>query len=294
MKTIVCSGDSHTWGQGPAGVETYFADPAVVAGELRPVPFGYPCYVNLLRDEINRRSGSTAFETEPKIEITGDYVTDRSADLARFYYRYEGHNNIIAESVFAADGVRETENAVYVFGDTITIKPKHRLFLYRCELYSGRYAVINAGVGSCTTTRYLKQFYKDYVQHHDPCLIIAQAHSINDWLNRVPLSDVKRNLINILNGCPQAKALLLTVAPIGGKTALPFNETDYDKYIEESRLAAKSAGCAIADGNRAIGNDTFSDNWHVNEIGHRVYFETIIDVLDILFPQFRTQNPDIL
>ncbi|MDD4773621.1 MAG: SGNH/GDSL hydrolase family protein [Eubacteriales bacterium] len=292
METIVCTGDSHTWGQGPAGVEAHFTDPPVTAGDLRPVPFGYPCYVNLLRDEINRHSGSYAFETEPKTEIECEYVTDKPADLARFYYRREGPNNITVESVFASDGVSETENAFYLFGDTITVKPKHRLYLYRCELYSGHYAVINAGVGSCTTSRYLKQFYKDYVRRHNPCLIIAQAHSINDWLNKIPLTDVNRNLRHILTGCPQARSVLLTVSPIGGETALPFNETDYEKYITESRLAAQNAGCAVADGYFAIGTDTLSDNWHVNDTGHRIYYETIISTLDSLFPQFQTQRPD--
>jgi hypothetical protein len=282
MKTIVCTGDSHTWGQGPNGVETHFTDPPVCGGELRPVPFRYPCYVNLLRDEINRITGSSAFETEPRTEITGDYVINDRVDLARFYYRFDGHNNITAESAFASDKITETENAVYLFDEKLTIKPKHKLYLHRCELYSGNYAVINSGVGSCTTTRYLEQFYENYVKRFHPSVIAAEAHTINDWLNKVTLPEVNANLRRILTGCPKAKAILLTVSPIGGETALPFNITDYEEYIAESRLAAGKAGCVIADANLFIGTDKFSDNWHVNEDGHRIYFETIMNALNIL------------
>lgn len=284
MKTVVCTGDSHTWGQGPAGAEACFTDPPVCGGELRPVPFRYPCYVNLLRDEMNRRTGSFSLETEPKTEITGDFEIREKAGLARFFYRFEGHNNIVAESAFASDGVTETTNAVYVFGDILTVKPLRRLFLYRCELYGGSFAVINSGVGSCTTARYLERFYENYVRRFDPSVVVAEAHSINDWLHKLPLRDVNRNLVRILTGCPKAKAILTTVSPIGGETALPYNETDYEEYVAESRLAAEKAGCAVADANTRIGMDKFTDFWHVNEKGHRIYFETIMSELDKINP----------
>jgi hypothetical protein len=242
--------------------------------DLRPVPFGFPCYVNLLRDEINRCTGSSAFESEPDAVISGEYIINKRVDLARFFYRFEGHNNIAAESAFASAGVTETENAVYSFGCSLTIKPKRALHLYRAELYSGGYAVINSGVGSCTTTRFIGQFYESYVKRLDPFLIVAEAHSINDWLNRVTLTDVNANLRYILNGCPNA--VLLTVSPIGGETALPWNDIDYGEYVIESRRTAKETGVPVADANISIGTDKFTDPWHVNEEGHRIYFETII------------------
>lgn len=278
MKTIVCTGDSHTWGQGPHGVEAYFNDPPVCGGDLRPVPFTFPCYVNLLRDEINSRTGSFAIEKEPKTEI-GELVISERIGLARFFYRFGGHNHIIAESVFA-NTITETENAIYIFNETLTVKPKHSLYLYRYELYGGSCAVINAGVGSCTTTRYLSQFYENYVRTINPSVIVAEAHTINDWLNRISLSDVNGNLKNILTGCSGARAILVTVSPIGGETALPFNELEYDLYIKESRRAAEEADAKTADANKIMGTDKFTDNWHVNEAGHRVYFKTILDALD--------------
>lgn len=61
MKTIVCTGDSHTWGQGADGLFSSISPPAE-AGELRLAGFSYPCYVNLLRDWFNARTGSRAGE----------------------------------------------------------------------------------------------------------------------------------------------------------------------------------------------------------------------------------------
>jgi len=61
IKTIVCTGDSHTWGQGIPKLEDTF-DPPVTAGDLRLVSFRFGCYVNLLRDMINEKTGSSAKE----------------------------------------------------------------------------------------------------------------------------------------------------------------------------------------------------------------------------------------
>ncbi|MGN1345260.1 MAG: SGNH/GDSL hydrolase family protein, partial [Eubacteriales bacterium] len=154
------------------------------------------------------------------------------------------------------------------------------MYLYRAEYYSGAYAVINAGVGSCTTRRYLEQFYHDSVQLFNPCCIIAEAHSINDWLNHIPPEEAKANLVRILTGCPNAVPILVTVAPIAGETAQPFSDIDYEEYIAVSREAALENGFSLVDANRAIGNGHFSDNWHPDEEGHAIYFREILKVLD--------------
>lgn len=280
MKFIICTGDSHTWGQGPAGLLEHFTDPEVQAGELRPSPFDVPFYVNLLRDEVNRRTGSSAYEEEPRTLIEGEYRTGRVCDAARFVFRFDGHNNYKVAAVI--DGVsrsplidaRTDENGELV----ITVsEPMH---LYRAEYYSGDYAVINAGVGSCTTRRYLEQFYDSYVKLFDPCCIVAEAHSINDWLNHIPLDEVKTNLAKILTGCPDAYPVLMTVQPVDGPTALPFSKIDYEEYIRVSREAAAENGFCLVDGNRAIGHAHFSDNWHPDEEGHAIYFRAIMKALE--------------
>lgn len=280
MKTILCTGDSHTWGQGPAGVEASFAPP-VVCGDLRPVPFRFPCYVNLVRDYVNRLTCSEAEEFTPDTELDGQLVIDRPASLARLFFTLEGENNIAHAVLFDSDGETDLGYVKASVGERLTIKPKTRLHLYRAELYRGDYAVINAGVGSCTTRRFLQRFYDGYVKRFSPYAIAAQAHTINDWLNKIPVEETEENLIKILDGCSARKRLLVTVSPIAGETALPFNDIDYSVYIEASRRACEKANAILCDANALIGNDKFSDNWHVNAIGHRIYADEIIKALDL-------------
>ncbi len=59
--TIVCVGDSHTWGQGATGGLDGF-DPAVQCGELRPMGFDKANFVNLFREHMNMRTGSFCTE----------------------------------------------------------------------------------------------------------------------------------------------------------------------------------------------------------------------------------------
>lgn len=90
IKTIVCTGDSHTWGQGPKGVCEYFSSSlgggnSVCAGDLRPVPFKFPCYVNLIRDEINKISGSSIYEKEYNCFIDNTLEIQCDCDLVRLF-----------------------------------------------------------------------------------------------------------------------------------------------------------------------------------------------------------------
>ncbi len=280
MKFIVCTGDSHTWGQGPANLLEHFTNPDVQPGELRPSPFAVPFYVNLLRDEVNRRTGSAAHEEEPHTVIEGEYRTGHVCDAARFVFRFDGHNNYKIAAVIGGVSRSPLITARTDENGELVITAPSPMHLYRAEYYSGGYAVINAGVGSCTTRRYLEQFYRDYVELFEPCCIVAEAHSINDWLNHIPLDEVKTNLVKILTGCGNAHPVLVTVQPIAGETAQPFSDIDYEEYITVSRETALENGFTLVDANRAIGHAHFSDNWHPDEEGHAIYFREIMKVLE--------------
>jgi hypothetical protein len=77
-----------------------------------------------------------------------------------------------------------------------------------------------------------------------------------------------------------AEPVLITAAPIGG-TQVTKGGSVYADYIEASRLAAARSKVMIADANAAMtdfihGGDVsvlLNDNWHPNDIGHRIYFE---------------------
>ena len=280
MKFIICTGDSHTWGQGPAGLLEHFTDPEVQAGELRPSPFDVPFYVNLVRDEVNRRTGSSAYEEEPRTVIEGEYRTGRVCDAARYVFRFDGHNNYKVASVIDGGSRSPLIDARTDGNGELVITVPEPMHLYRAEYYSGDYAVINSGVGSCTTRRYLEQVYDSYVKLFEPCCIVAEAHSINDWLNHIPLDEVKANLAKILTGCPDVYPVLMTVQPIDGPTAEPFSKIDYEEYIRVSRESAEENGFCLVDGNRAIGHAHFSDNWHPDEEGHAIYAREIMKALE--------------
>ena len=98
IRIIPSIGDSHTWGEG-VGAERSFA-PAACCGDLRPLPFTPPFYVNLLRNELNRETGSSCAEYEGEALLSlcegreGSFglvkekplVLDEPFDLARVFF----------------------------------------------------------------------------------------------------------------------------------------------------------------------------------------------------------------
>ena len=280
IKTIVFTGDSHTWGQGDPSVISYFG--SVVAGDLRPVPFALPCYVNMVRDWVNGTTGSISVDVDYRMKLEGTFKTEKNCELARFFFAC-GTKAVICTidgkpfTIPASWGENAYVSAVVRTNGRPVLEPDGDVFLYRGEFYSGPYAVINSGVGSCTSVRYVEEFYTPYVSAFEPSYIVAEGHSINDWINRVPPDEARQALKTILShhkeqGCV---GILLTVSPIKGATALPFNEIDYSQYIEASRNAGKEIGVVVLEGYKAIKDDQFSDNWHPDIRGHMEYAKLI-------------------
>ncbi|NLM77371.1 MAG: hypothetical protein GX173_04685 [Ruminococcaceae bacterium] len=326
MKTILCTGDSHTWGQGIAGLEDTF-NPPVQPGDLRLVSFQYNGYVNLLRGEINSRTASDAVEYAAadlqRLSGTqcwsGSVLLDQDPlhiDIKAALFRIQFH---VAET--------PSEAAVYVDGKllkTIRLRPaklthpyqtesffctadgQHRLTiqatmgtiaLYRLETYTGVAALLNCGIGRCPTGRFLEEYWEDYVARLQPSLVIMEPHTINDWLTGDPPQVYRAHLIEMIERLQamSCAVILLTVAPIAGPQAMPFNKISYDAYMEESRKAARICSVPLCDANalmcRQIAGMSeeqarrhlFHDNWHVNELGHRIYADaakaTMIDLI---------------
>ena len=103
IRIIPVIGDSHTWGEG-VGAERRFRPP-VCCGDLRPLPFTPPCYVNLLRDELNRKTGSACKEFEwPEgfsAEAGAPLVISEAFSLARVFFIAEAEE---AEAELSAEG----------------------------------------------------------------------------------------------------------------------------------------------------------------------------------------------
>lgn len=320
MKIIVCTGDSHTWGQGATGVITHFS--SVCGGERRVAPFIFPAYVNLIRDAIYAEYGGKAYEYElfnlPSAktfdsntgcaEITKEGLTfSHEAELVRFFYYANKaddgievycNNEKIAESLPKRFGTQLSYNICTVSLEkglhTFTIRPKsEKALLYRMELYTGEYAVINSGIGSCPSFLYTQDNWDEYVSVLKPDLAVVEPHTINDWLSQKTPEEYYESLHTLFSklhkiGC---KSVMITVAPIFGQTALPFNSHDFEEYMEVSRKVAKDLSIPYADTNKTMkdlvasfspeeqSKKIASDNWHPNDLGHRIYAEEAVRIL---------------
>lgn len=325
MIRILCTGDSHTWGQGVSGIMEEF-EPTVVAGDLRLASFKSKGYVNLLRNALEKMTGSYSEEWSGQ-EIADRYHTKFCRPCAvieneNIEFRFKGsmlrlefrRDNCLAIPEIIIDRVAkdmpellpaqgENDYRLFTFlveeGEhTVTIQAKQGiLLLYKVESYGGTCAVINSGVGSCPAGRYLEEYWQDHVAEVRPDVVIAEAHTINDWLTGETLKEYRSNLTSLLEKCKSlgAQVVLLTVSPILGEQSLPGVLTKYCEYVEMSRLAAGDAGIKICDANaimklcldglgeKAASDYLFDDNWHPNERGHALYAELIRQAIIIEF-----------
>ena len=85
-----------------------------------------------------------------------------------------------------------------------------------------------------------------------------------------------------------SEAILLTVSPIRNNQ-LNSSGINYHTYIQASRNIANEINIKIADANTRTAdyinnmpnnsNSLFTDDWHVNDIGHQIYFNCIADLI---------------
>ena len=121
-----------------------------------------------------------------------------------------------------------------------------------------------------------------------PDLVVVEPCSINDWIEGLGPDESRRRTCETFARISAlgARALLLTVSPIAGEQIR--NGFNYGDYIAASREAASACGVPIADANAKMTkllaglNPSearkllYSDDWHVNALGHRLYAEEII------------------
>jgi lysophospholipase L1-like esterase len=320
MKTIVCTGDSHTWGQGAKGAVQSINPPAE-GGDLRLLSFQYDCYVNLLRRMVCERTNSEFTEYEAvqlKLPLTEACAVLQSslkielvAELIRIQFRKQKTPS--SASIYLDGALYETVNlqsgntgygfygmkTVGIFcGEGLhtleIVNTAGSVLIYRIETYKGEYAVINSGIGSCSTLRYIEEYWNDYVECYHPSLVLMEAHTINDWLTKCPPDEYEKNLVRFIRKIKQINAIpvLMTVSPILGNQSAPFNDYPYDEFIKASRRAAQSENINIADANLEIRRQLyglsqerqfqlmFSDNWHINDLGHELYAQCAIKKIE--------------
>ena len=284
IKIIPVIGDSHTWGEG-VGAERSF-DPAACCGDLRPLPFTSPFYVNLLRERLNRESGSSCAEYEGEALFAlcegreGAYgvvaerpmVLNRDFDFARVFFfatSEEATVRLTAQSATGETAVTETLfsdtsltsvsiQVAHVFpkkGDTarrltVSCEGDSRAFVYRVELYCGEYALVNCGIGSCPAGRFVDGYFDRYVASLSPYAILFEGCTINDWLCTPSPLKYAAHLRRMLAAQRDLTSRVLwhTVPPIGGSQT-SGQGTVYADYVNTMRSVASETGVPLVDCN---------------------------------------------
>lgn len=284
IRIIPIIGDSHTWGEG-VGAEKRFA-PAACCGDLRPLPFTPPFYVNLLRNELNRETGSSCAEYEGDALLSlcegreGSFglvkekplVLDEPFDLARVFFFATSEeavvkltatspsgNSTVTETLFSDTTLMSAAVKVaHVFPGkggtaerlTVTCEEDSPAHVYRVELYRGPYALVNCGIGSCTAKKFVEQYFDRYITPLSPYAILFEGCTINDWL-QTP-SDLKyaAHLRRMLSAQRDLTSRVLwhTVTPIGG-SQISGQGTAYNDYVNTMRSVAAEAGVSLVDCN---------------------------------------------
>ena len=321
MIRILCTGDSHTWGEGVSGMSVGIYsefDPPAVCGELRLANFCTDGYVNVLRRELERATGSYSKEWEAKdiaamqgagfckpcavIKNKEISIPFRGAML-RMQCRLgeiptmpeiiiDGRHQEVFELPPAQN---ENDYRILTFlleeGEHhISIGTrKGELLIYRLESYGGPCAVINSGVGSCPVQRYIEHYWSERVENVKPNIVVAEAHTINDWLTQETTEEYYQHLVTMIEKYRAigAEVILVTVSPVLGQQSWNENQAQYSEYVEMSRRAAKDSDIFLCDANaimkislegmdeNTVAKHLFGDNWHPNERGHAFYAELI-------------------
>ncbi|MBO5274018.1 MAG: SGNH/GDSL hydrolase family protein [Clostridia bacterium] len=325
IKTILLTGDSHACGQGAVGFtvtdETEFGYDPFGRGIGRNMRMGGGDYINLVRAEINRITGSTASECTADslsakyglpllhrcVKLTKAIMLECPADL--LVVRFAENNTPASVKIEYAENSRtETLCAdrlrygklsfrdipIFCSGAPVVITPlSGEVLIDTVMSFSGSYAVIRQGVGSCHCLRFAEDYYGDCVTPFTPHILIAEAHTINDWLTGCTPEVYGEHLSRLLGRMKQdcAHLHLLTVSPVAGSQDAPYNSTPYNRFIEASRKTAAAMVIPMIDANAAMESALaglskeerfarlFADNWHVNDFGHKIYADEIMKMI---------------
>ena len=314
IRIIPIIGDSHTWGEG-VGAERYI-QPPVCCGDLRPLPFDPPCYVNLLREELNRKTGSACkdYEWGEGLTVTaGNPLTIPAAfALARVFFvanaeaaeadiSAEGCDTVTVPLQSDTDTYNTRMRVAHLISDgeadglTVSCTKGTSICVYRVELYTGAYALVNCGIGSCPVGKFVDEYFPRYVEPLKPYAILFEGCTINDWLLTPSATKYAASLRRMLTAQRNLTSRILwhTVTPIGGSQQ-SGQGTVYADYVNAERSVAAEASVTLVDCNAAMtailsampeearAPYFYHDPWHPNGEGHRLYAEEIFPYLSML------------
>ncbi len=283
MQRILCTGDSHTWGQGAEGLMEEMAPPCV-AGELRLASFRTGGYVNRLRRLVNEATASESWEWRaqemsclPGIGFAAPcaVVKERALKirtngaLLRVELARTAHESVAEMSVDDGREKRvmdlQTANVEHGYHLETFLLPegehvlsiramKGAVGIYRVESYAGSCAVVNGGVGSSAVKSFCERHWQERVAAVQPDVVLMEAHTINDWLTGESPEEYRLHLEEAIGRFQalSSRVVLMTVSPIAGAQQLPGLSAKYDEFVEASRRAAEDSGVLLCDANRMM------------------------------------------
>ena len=155
--------------------------------------------------------------------------------------------------------------------------------------------MINSGVGSTSTRKYMEYFWNDMVLSYKPDIVVIMS-AINDWIEnrnvglneyRMLLSKMSEDVFAI-----GGEVVMIVESPVQG--AQYSGEHNYEDYIAVSRqVAFANPRIRLADSNQhmkkfLVNGDIqenakflFEDRLHVTQIGHFIYLKDVTDALDL-------------
>ena len=326
MKIILCTGDSHTCGEKAEG---FFCFPEELAaynvrgkGVGNNMRFDGKAYVNLVRDFITENTDSTVENVDlsslgeafcDRRKINGSFSLNCNCDMLLLKVaekkEYAAMNiyldgELERRIILKADITRYGDWSYRYIGVKCSGKKTVRIesvcgevYIISAERWSGEYAVINCGVGSCDTTRYIREYMPYWIEEFSPYMYIGEAHTINDWLKgKTPqkYGEDLTALVKIMK-CTANKVIMTTVSPVlegmWESDDYPGPVAEYEDLVKESYSVIEREGVILADGHKIIKEacgdmseeelykELYNDRWHVNTQGHRLYAAVICQEL---------------
>ncbi|MBR5247859.1 MAG: hypothetical protein IKV27_02760 [Lachnospiraceae bacterium] len=282
MKILLCTGDSHTQGQGQDTFFDPFPEKPIKSYDLvNGTGLGFRrlydsnCYVNLIRHYLYEKTGSMEEEVQVGFleELKGEVIFDcEGSDMFVFTFaegKEETFVNVYTDGEFYRrirfftpcprwDDWSARDLKIMCSGkkEIKFVLESGRVRFVSGRKYTGTHAVINCGIGSCNCKSFTDWTLSQLIEDFEPYMFIAEAHTINDWISGKTVEEYKEHLGTMLDIMTKNSqhTVLMTVSPVLGPQKRSgfeaYNTADYyDNYVNASREAAMDRNIPIVDAN---------------------------------------------
>lgn len=323
MKFILCTGDSHTEGQYADGTDGWLGENFQY--KIKGKGFGRTffesgTYVNLVRDFVVENTNSQVENVE---------LPEKCDEYARFQ-KIQNQMTVPIDCdcviLRVAEKNQEAQLGIYLdekkvrtkmlqaettrFGDwsicimmiptkgakEITLKAEcGEVFIDSFEKWSGDYAVVNCGVGSCMAGRYKDECLPALLSEFPDIIFVAELHTINNWIwgdtkdtYRKDLSEMLDIMIkNSTDTLAVTVTPILHVEPVRGVDADDF----YEKFVDIAYEVIKEKNIPVIDAHKEFSEKIkgktpeelvgtlYGDRMHPRQPGYDLYAKLIIEKL---------------